>query len=161
MPPRDQMMHLDSARCGYRRSSMSRSWHGTLAARKQFAAPVRVRCAGSATRRNYLLTLTTTARKLKVTLVIDAAPFVKLGVPLENAPSRTALTVAWAVARSPPTLQPNLSPRRFCVPRYRSRVPLVPEFYCVTFVSPPQENHGLIVLSKTDQQAVLDFLRSL
>jgi hypothetical protein len=41
-----------------------------------------------------MLTLTTTARKLKITAVLDAAPFVKMGVPPDNAPSRTSLTVA-------------------------------------------------------------------
>jgi hypothetical protein len=41
-----------------------------------------------------MLTLTTTARKLKITAVIDAAPFVKLGVPPDDAPPRTTLTVA-------------------------------------------------------------------
>lgn len=40
-----------------------------------------------------MLTLTTTARKLKITAVIDAAPFVKMGVPPDNAPSRTVIAV--------------------------------------------------------------------
>jgi hypothetical protein len=40
-----------------------------------------------------MLTLTTTARKLKVTLVIDAAPLVQMGVPPDNAPPRTTLVV--------------------------------------------------------------------
>jgi hypothetical protein len=41
-----------------------------------------------------MLTLTTTARKLKITAMIDAAPFVKLGVPPDDSPPRTILTVA-------------------------------------------------------------------
>jgi hypothetical protein len=41
-----------------------------------------------------MLKLTTTARKLKITAVVDAAPFVQLGVPPDNAPPRTNLVVA-------------------------------------------------------------------
>jgi hypothetical protein len=41
-----------------------------------------------------MLKLSTTARKLKITTVIDAAPFVQLGMPPDNAPSRTSLAVA-------------------------------------------------------------------
>jgi hypothetical protein len=41
-----------------------------------------------------MLTLTTTARNLKVTLVIDAAPFAQIGVPPDDSPPRTILTVA-------------------------------------------------------------------
>jgi hypothetical protein len=40
-----------------------------------------------------MLKLATTARKLKITAVIDAAPFVKLGVPPDNAPPRTTIVV--------------------------------------------------------------------
>jgi hypothetical protein len=39
------------------------------------------------------LKLTTTARKLKVTIMIDAAPFVALRTVPDNAPSRTDVTV--------------------------------------------------------------------
>ena|SRR5258705_8913995 len=39
------------------------------------------------------LKLTTTARKLKVTLMIDAAPFVALRAIPDSAPSRTDVTV--------------------------------------------------------------------
>jgi hypothetical protein len=38
--------------------------------------------------------LATTAKKLKVTLVIDAAPLVALRAVPDNAPSRTELTIA-------------------------------------------------------------------
>jgi hypothetical protein len=41
-----------------------------------------------------MLKLATTARKLKITVVLDAAPFVNLGVPPDDAPSRTSLVVA-------------------------------------------------------------------
>jgi hypothetical protein len=41
-----------------------------------------------------MLKLATTARKLKVTLLVDAAPFVRLGVPPDNAPARTQVIVA-------------------------------------------------------------------
>jgi hypothetical protein len=41
-----------------------------------------------------MLTLATTARKLKITVVIDVAPFTQLGVPPDNAPPRTSLMVA-------------------------------------------------------------------
>jgi hypothetical protein len=41
-----------------------------------------------------MLKLATTARKLKITAVLDAAPFVKLGVPPDDAPPRTSLIVA-------------------------------------------------------------------
>jgi len=37
--------------------------------------------------------IVTTARKLKITVVIDSAPFVQLGVPPDNAPPRTVVTV--------------------------------------------------------------------
>lgn len=40
-----------------------------------------------------MLKLATSARKLKITAVLDAAPFVKLGVPPDNAPPRTNLVV--------------------------------------------------------------------
>ena len=40
-----------------------------------------------------MLNLTTTARKLKITAVLDAASFVKLGVPPDDAPPRTNLVV--------------------------------------------------------------------
>jgi hypothetical protein len=40
------------------------------------------------------LKLATTARKLKVTLVIDAGPLIALRAIADNAPSRTELTVA-------------------------------------------------------------------
>jgi hypothetical protein len=40
-----------------------------------------------------MLTLKSTAKKLKVTLVIDAAPFVQTGVPPDNAPARTTVAV--------------------------------------------------------------------
>lgn len=40
------------------------------------------------------LKISTTCRKLKVTLVLDAAPFVALRVISDNAPSRTEVTVA-------------------------------------------------------------------
>ena len=40
-----------------------------------------------------MLELATSARKLKITAVLDAAPFVKLGVPPDNAPPRTNLVV--------------------------------------------------------------------
>jgi len=39
------------------------------------------------------LKLTTTAKKLKVTLMLDAAPFVALGAVPDNAPSRTDITI--------------------------------------------------------------------
>ena len=39
------------------------------------------------------LKLTTTARKLKVTLMIDAAPFAALRAVSDNAPSRTDITI--------------------------------------------------------------------
>jgi hypothetical protein len=42
------------------------------------------------------LKLATTARKLKVTMMIDAAPFAALRAIPDNAPSRTELTVAVA-----------------------------------------------------------------
>jgi hypothetical protein len=41
-----------------------------------------------------MLKLATTARKLKITAVLDAAPFVQMGVPADNVPSRMVLTVA-------------------------------------------------------------------
>jgi hypothetical protein len=37
--------------------------------------------------------IATTAKKLKITVVIDSAPFIQLGVPPDNAPPRTAVTV--------------------------------------------------------------------
>jgi hypothetical protein len=40
-----------------------------------------------------MLTTVTAARKIKVAIVIDAAPFVKLGVPPDNAPPRTNIVV--------------------------------------------------------------------
>ena len=40
-----------------------------------------------------MLELATSARKLKITAVLDAAPFVKLGVPPDNAPPRINLVV--------------------------------------------------------------------
>ena len=40
------------------------------------------------------LKLTTTARKLKVTLMIDAAPFAALRTVPDNAPPRTDITIA-------------------------------------------------------------------
>lgn len=40
------------------------------------------------------MNFTTTARKLKITAVLESAPFVKMGVPPDTAPSRTAITVA-------------------------------------------------------------------
>ena len=42
------------------------------------------------------LKLTTTARKLKVTMMIDAAPFAALRTVPDSAPSRTELTVTVA-----------------------------------------------------------------
>ncbi len=41
-----------------------------------------------------MLKLTTTARKLKVTMMIDAAPFAALRAIPDNAPARTDVTVA-------------------------------------------------------------------
>jgi hypothetical protein len=40
-----------------------------------------------------MLKVAATARKLKITAVMDAAPFVKLGVPPDDAPPRTSLAV--------------------------------------------------------------------
>jgi hypothetical protein len=40
-----------------------------------------------------LTNISTSARKLKITVVIDSDPFVKTGVPPDNAPSRTAINV--------------------------------------------------------------------
>lgn len=40
-----------------------------------------------------MLKLATGARKLKITAVLDAAPFMKFGVPPDNAPPRTNLVV--------------------------------------------------------------------
>lgn len=37
--------------------------------------------------------IVTTAKKLKITIVIDSAAFVELGVPPDNAPPRTVVTV--------------------------------------------------------------------
>jgi hypothetical protein len=37
--------------------------------------------------------IVTTAKKLKITVVIDSVPFVQLGVPPDNAPPRTVVTV--------------------------------------------------------------------
>jgi hypothetical protein len=37
--------------------------------------------------------IATTAKKLKITVVIDPTPFVQLGVPPDNAPQRTVVTV--------------------------------------------------------------------
>jgi hypothetical protein len=41
-----------------------------------------------------MLKLATAARKLKITCMLDAAPFVRLGVPPDDAPPRTSLIVA-------------------------------------------------------------------
>ncbi len=40
-----------------------------------------------------MLSLKTNAKKLKVTLVLESAPFVQMGVPPDNAPSRTTVSV--------------------------------------------------------------------
>jgi hypothetical protein len=40
-----------------------------------------------------MLTLKTSAKKLKVTLVLESAPFVQMGVPPDSAPPRTTITV--------------------------------------------------------------------
>jgi hypothetical protein len=37
--------------------------------------------------------IVTTAKKLKITVVLDSAPFVQLGVPPDNAPPRTVVSV--------------------------------------------------------------------
>jgi hypothetical protein len=41
----------------------------------------------------HVLTLKTNAKKLKVTLVLESAPFVQMGVPPDNAPTRTIISV--------------------------------------------------------------------
>jgi hypothetical protein len=41
----------------------------------------------------YMPNITTAAKKLKITVVIDSAPLIQLGVPPDNAPPRTVVTV--------------------------------------------------------------------
>jgi hypothetical protein len=45
-----------------------------------------------------MLKLATSARKLKITAVLDAAPFGKLGVPLEAGHHEGGLRHHWAIA---------------------------------------------------------------
>jgi hypothetical protein len=42
------------------------------------------------------VTIATAAKKLKITVVVDSAPFLKVGIPPDNAPPRTTVTVAVA-----------------------------------------------------------------
>jgi hypothetical protein len=69
--------------------------------RRLITAPERLQAAEAKQRRlstepekaHSMKNIATTARKLKITVVLESAPFVQMGVPPDNAPPRTTVSV--------------------------------------------------------------------